>query len=201
MEEETVCLLLLELWGFWSKVRQYHNSTNVWHSSDWQTFLSQWNSIYTMNWNLGKHEKGLNGEILKWQIALITTVTKSSETFTCALFCINWQLVLLRISHTTVRKIRFKMYCVLKYFNLLTVWVQCDIPHREVEKKSSSVVQNKKWHPYCPCSCYFTAALNMKLRTSELDSSHPGIQAFWWNQAQCVWSVTVSGMPTYAVKN
>lgn len=99
---------------YWScgdfDLRFARTSTNVWRSSAWQTFLSQWNSsIYTMNWNLGKHEKGLNGEILKWQIGLITTVTKSSETFTCALFCINWQLVLLRIRHTTVRKIRFKM--------------------------------------------------------------------------------------------
>lgn len=70
------------------------------------------------------------------------------------------------------RDIRFKMSCVqkIKDFNLcsLTVWVQCDVPQARVKKKNSfSVVQNKGWHPYCPCSCYFTVALNMKLCTSE----------------------------------
>lgn len=119
--------------------------------------------------------------------------------------CRNRQQVLVRISHTTVGgKIRREMARVgkTKDFDLcsLTVWVQCDTPYAGVgerKKKSSSVVENKRCHPRRPRSCYFTVAVNMKLCASKLVLSHPGMQAFWWNQAQCVGGVTVRRMPTY----
>lgn len=120
--------------------------------------------------------------------------------------CSNRQLVLQKLSHTAVRKIRLKMSPFLKTtdFDLcdLTVWVRCDTPHTGVKPQTPpSVVQNKRCHPYGPNTRCFTVAVNMKLCTSELVLFHPGMQTFWWNQAQCVWSVTVRGMPTYAVKH
>lgn len=51
--------------------------------------------------------------------------------------------------------------CVVDSFG--TVW-----HNPQSGEKSSTVLQNKRWHPSCPCSCHFTAALNMKLCSSEL---------------------------------
>lgn len=74
--------------------------------------------------------------------------------------------------------------------------------HAQKYKKKVSVVQNKRCHPYCPFSCYFTAALKheaVHFRTNVV-LSRPGMRALWWNQSQYVWGVMVRGMPTYPAK-
>lgn len=74
--------------------------------------------------------------------------------------------------------------------------------HAQKYKKKVSVVQNKRCHPYCPFSCYFTAALEheaVHFRTNVV-LSRPGMRALWWNQSQYVWGVMVRGMPTYPAK-
>lgn len=73
---------------------------------------------------------------------------------------------------------------------------------QKYNKKKVSVVQNKRCHPYCPFSCYFTAALKheaVHFRTNVV-LSRPGMRALWWNQSQYVWGVMVRGMPTYPAK-
>lgn len=51
--------------------------------------------------------------------------------------------------------------------SMYVVWQFGCSAHAEEEKKSCSLFDSKRWHPYCPCSWYFAVALNMKLCTSE----------------------------------